>query len=301
MAYNHERSMSTRIQKNIARTAAVTNYGLLAAKVAKFITVPGIPDIKEALKLGRITLNTFIIAINHGRKDRNAPYNHKVIAQIERDLTEIGFKYVVIGEFFESNRGISMIGDVVKQHGKIDYAFIDLCGLATPSFCSALHKMQHLFSEKATIAITMCTSVRQPKLIDQWCDAFFEKLYPLTMQIMSTPTSCEWAGKALLSKRSPGQEVLRKQLCNFLWQYQAVLASFDMYTTEVVAALHYRDFTRMGLVVFDITQKEGGNNMFHYIEEICENAKQPGANGDRSLSRGERAKATRRENAMLAV
>ncbi len=298
MSYDHT---NTRVNKKFARATAVDNDGLLPRLVALFITVPGIPDIKKALAAGLITTKTFIIAVNHCRKDRNSPYDKRIAAQIKRDLTRLGFRYILIDEFLESIRGLTMISDTTEKYGKIDYAFIDLCGYATPSFCSALNKLQDSFAKEARIAITICTHVRQPKLIAHWQKVFNGELDTPTLQILSTPNSGDWLGELFGGfKKSRADIAIRegqvKHIYNFLWQFQAIVAAFDKYVTNVSAATKYRDCMSMGLVVFDVVRQSGGNQLFHFISETCDNAKPPGSNGDRSLTSYQRACATRRAN-----
>lgn len=282
MAYDHKRS-SGRESKTIAREMAVDSDGLATRLVALFITVPDIPDIKEALKSGLINKKTMIMAVNHCRKNRGSPYDKKIARQIKRDITNLGLKCVIVDDFFESSRGLALIEGAVKKWGKIDYMFVDLCGLATPSLCRSLNELQDSLTDKARIAMTVCTRVRQPQLIAKWKQAFNGELDSPALEILSTPTSGEWLVD-MLEKASPrkadiaAKEAIRKHVDNFLWQFQAVVASFDKFVTKVYSAMKYSDLVGMGLIVFDVVRQDGGNQLFHYIQETCDDAKKQGSN-----------------------
>lgn len=305
MAYDHNRPAGTRNNKNIARDIAVDCEGLTARKVALFVTVPGLPDVKAAWKAKLINRQTKIIAVNHCRVDRNTPYNAKIADQIKQDLTQMGLKHVLVNEFIESVRGIEKIQDAVAKFGKIDYAFIDICGLATPSFCSALNELQGSLAKKARIALTICLRVRRPQLINQWRDAFYGELESPALQILSSPISGEWLAEQFgningTRADAAAIEMQKKHISNFLWQFQAVVASFDRYVTRVRSALPYKDRTSMGLVVFDVIHQSSGHQLFHYISNMCNKAKLPISKGDRSLTSGKRAWITRRKNLRLS-
>lgn len=282
MAYDHKRS-NKRESKNIARKMAVDSDGLNTRLVALFITIPGVPDIKEALKSGLINKKTRIIAVNHCRENHNSPYDKSIADQIKRDITKLGLKCVIVDDFLESSRGITLIKGAVKKWGKIDYMFIDLCGLATPSFCRSLNELQDLLANKSRIAMTVCTRVRQPRIINHWKKVFDGELDSPALEILSTPTSGEWIVEAF-SKSSDkktdifAKDAVRKHIDNFLWQFQPIVASFDKFVTKVSSAIQYRDFVGMGLIVFDISRQDGGNQLFHYICETCKSAKRPLSN-----------------------
>lgn len=287
MAYDHERS-NKRESKSIARAMAVDSDGLKARLVALFITVPGVPDVKEALKSGLINKKTRIIAVNHCRKNKNSPYDKRIADQIKRDIVKLGLRCVVVDDFFESFRGLALIENAVDKWGKIDYMFIDLCGLATPSFCRSLNELQSSLADKTRIALTVCTRVRQPQMIDKWKQAFGGELDSPALEILSTPTSGKWLVD-MLEKSSPrkadiaSKEAIRKHVDNFLWQFQAVVASFDKFVTKVYSAMKYSDMVGMGLIVFDIVRQDGGNQLFHYIQETCDSAKRQVSNKRASL------------------
>lgn len=292
MAYDHKRS-SGRESKTIARAMAVDREGLKTRRVALFITVPGIPDIIEALKSGLINKRTLIIAVNHCRKDRRSPYDKRIASQIKRDITKLGLKCVVVNDFLESSRGLSLIEGAVKKWGKIDYMFIDLCGLATPSFCRSLNELQNSLADKTRIALTVCTRVRQPQMINKWKQVFNGELDSPALEILSTPTSGEWLVD-MFEKSSPrkadiaAKEAVRKHINNFLWQFQAVVASFDKFVTKVHSAIKYGDMVGMGLIIFDVVRQDGGNQLFHYIQETCDSAKRQVSNKiqSRRLAKG---------------
>ncbi len=300
MAYDHTRHTNMRKSKNNAREIAVDNEGIIPRKVALFITVPGIPDIIEALKSGLINRRTVIIAVNHCRTDRNSAYDEKIGNQIKRNLTSLGSKHVLINDFFESGKGLQMISDASTRFGKIDYAFLDLCGLATPAFCAAVNKMQDSLAPKARIVLTVCTRARNPQIVTSWYNAFFGELDSPSLELFSTLTSGEWISQlfyAGLSKTEKNKLLQRlSAITNFIWQWQAVSASFDKFTTKVTSSMHYCDMTPMGLVVFDITKKDGGNNLFSYIREICQSAKSPSRSDNSELTAGQKAWITRRKN-----
>lgn len=299
MAYDHNKP---RTNKNNARQIAVDSEGLSPRRVALYITVPGVPDVKDSLASGLITNSTKIIAINHCRKERSSPYDRKIGEQIKRDLAKLGLQHVLVDDFFESDRGLRMVADAVKQFGKIDYAFLDLCGLATPSFCSAVNKLQNLLAEKARIAITVCTRVRRPQLITRWQEVFQGELDSPALRILSTSISSEWLGElfgnfSCTTKADiAAREKIIKHINNFLWQVQAIVASFDRYVTQVQSAMQYRDLTSMGLVVFNVAYQDGGNQLFHYIKDAYHNAKKPAPKGNPSLTPGKKAWVTRRKN-----
>lgn len=287
MAYDHKRS-NKRENKSIAREMAVNSDGLKARLVALFITVPGVPDVKEALKSGLINKKTRIIAVNHCRKDRYSSYDKRIVSQIRRDITKLGLKCVIVDDFFESSRGLTLIEGAVKKWGKIDYMFIDLCGCATPSLCRSINELQDSLTDKARIAMTICTRVRQPQIIHKLKLVFYGELDSPALEILSTPASGEWLVD-MLEKSSPrkddiaAKEAVIKHIDNFLWQFQAVVASFDKFVTKVYSAIKYCDLVGMGLIVFDVVRQDGGNKLFHYIKETCDSAKRQVSNKSASL------------------
>lgn len=298
MAYNYHKSASQRTNKNNARKIAVDSDGLTVCRVPLFITVPGVPDIKEALRGGLINSRNPIIAVNHCRDEKTSPYKPEMAAQIKKDLDNLGLRYTLVDKLFESTRGLRKIADAVEKYGKIDYAFLDLCGLATPSFCSAINKFQDLLAPQARIALTVCTRVRRPQLIVQWQNAFQGELDSPALQILSTSISNEWIGELFEAPKGTraDREVKAKKIRhtkNFLWQVQAVMASFDNYVTQVQAATQYCDLTSMGLVVFDVSRQKNGNQLFHYIAEMCKDTT------GQSLTPGQKAWITRRKNLHL--
>lgn len=300
MSYNHNRN-DKRSSKNVARGMALDNDGLKPRRVALFITVPGIPDVKEAIESGLINKRTKIIAVNHCRKDRNSPYDAKIAEQIGRDLKRLDLQHIVVDDFMESSRGLATITSIVQIWGKIDFAFIDLCGLATPSLCAAMNKFQALLDKKARISMTVCTRVRQPRLIEQWKKAFGGELDIPTLKILSTPTTSEWLSPLFSTSKDKksdiaAREARRKHIDNFLWQIQAIVASLNHRMIEIVSAMQYSDLTGMGLVVFDTTKQSGDNGIFHYISDICQNAQPPTSNKTAHSDRAKKAWVTRRQN-----
>ncbi len=305
MGYDY-RKTDKRINKICARQTAVNNDELTPRKVALFITTPDMPDIKEAIKTGLISKKrTKIIAVNHCLNHRSNKYDPNIASQIKRSLTKLGFEYILVNEFFESSRGIQLILEAAQKLGKIDYAFIDLCGLATPAFCDALNRIQSSFCKKTKIAITVCTTTRNTQLIIRWKDAFSSLLENTTLQILTTPISSDWLNGLFGNFENTKIDKTRlsiqfNNVRNFLWQWQAITASLNKYSIGIQSAMQYCDLTNMGLVVFDISEKKPEHDLFQYIQKICQTAKKPVSNNDSSLTPGKKAWITRRNNQRLA-
>ncbi len=164
--------------------------------------------------------------------------------------------------------------------GKIDFAFIDLCGMVSPAVCSALHQLQDSFAPKARIALTSLMEIRQRLSIRAFMKAFGE-LDSRALQILSASGSTQWVSGILNSHwdvayggrihfSADEKRIAQGQnnVINFVWQWQAATAALDGWEISVSDAIRYGDGLTMGLVVFQLV-KTKPQGEFAAIQAIC--------------------------------
>ena len=125
--YNH---VIKRPEKITARNLACEYRGT-KHKVALFLTVPKVPDIKLALTCGIITKFTTIIVVND---------DADICSSIRKSLGRMGFrKFHVIEDKLQQS-----LGQLEALNIQIDYAFLDFCGGLSFAICAMFHNMQKI-------------------------------------------------------------------------------------------------------------------------------------------------------------
>lgn len=243
---------SRRPEKDTARNLACEYRGK-THKVALFLTVPGIPDIRLALKNGLVGASTTIIVVN---------YDRGLCLKIEKNLREAGFRkfHVIDGSLENSVKYIESLGL------RIDYAFLDFCGCINNGVHSMLFKMRGLFADNARIAITLCSKIRSRSFIDNYQSSFNRVLPNEIMGIFSTPLAHTWVSglvNGYFEANSarihlPGHNIRRMArsniTSNFVWQVAAVWSALCNRELKFVDTHIYHEnkqgATSMGFVQF---------------------------------------------------
>ena len=263
-----------RPQKDIARTLAVKKHGKVA-KVALFLTIPSIPDIKQALKTKTISKQTKII-VAHFEKKASVATNHRNCEAIKSDLRRAGFRdFLVVCDYLEKS-----FGEIKTYLGrsKINYAFIDLCGEITSSVALMLHNLQDFFAEKARIGFTVAVNGRSYNNLAEYRRVFDGHLPVEATAILQSPHMGEWMSgmfgyvkidaQGYYTTREKARMMSVNVVGNFLWQFAAVTSVMNNRKIDLMDAIMYRDETNMGFVQFVLGEKESRENAASRLEPM---------------------------------
>ena len=106
-------------------------------------------DIKEGLKSGSVKRQDFIVAVDN---------NEKICKSIKKFLAKNFDNFVVV---------CSNVQDVnlseVLEGRKINFMFLDLCGLLNPDLCNWLYKSRDCFAEDCRFGLTVIAFNRASK------------------------------------------------------------------------------------------------------------------------------------------
>ena len=139
-----------RKNKNIMRRIAIQRVG---AKLKTILMLPSHSclDLKSMLEKGFIGRNTYVIAVE---------FNPKNVPSIRNFLKKHFNDFAIFEGAIEDFDLPELLG---KR--KIDFAFIDLCGLLKASVADWLYEVRHCFADGCRIPITLKLNQRNGKYL----------------------------------------------------------------------------------------------------------------------------------------
>lgn len=237
--------LKSRPEKHKARMLACEYRGI-THKSALYLTVPGIPDVKLALKNRVLNKRTKIVVVN--LKDSDC-------CGIRRDLKRAGFQSfkVILGKF-ES---------VDLSSYKFDYAFLDFCGNMTPKLLSAVNRIN--FVDNARVAATICSVVRVGNFVNKYRSSFDGMIPDSAMGFFDTEDRRRFLSDAF----NPNQRVSNSSRANFIWQFAAFTAALNR-NFSVTDSYFYKENGQgcrsMGFAQVKI--KRGKSDSYESIESL---------------------------------